>query len=160
MKKLILLNMFLAAFISVFSYASTVSPSGAFGILTVDNMTQGQLLWLKGRVGEASYTFTRQDERTCIVKVPVAVGSISEPDLGISETKGLTIVVVSQQLNDALMQGERINSEDWRFTTLEDDDNVDGLIASGISLREGFILNSKRRWGSWFMGNKQSPVCL
>jgi hypothetical protein len=157
MKKLILLNMFLSAFVSAFSYAS---PSGTFGILTIDNMTQGQLLWLKGRVGEASYTFTRQDESTCIVKVPVAVGSISEPDLGISETKGLTIVVVSQRLNDALMQGERINSKDWRFTTQEDDDNVDGLITSGISLKEGFVLNSQKRWISWFLGNKQNPVCL
>ncbi|MDX1303013.1 hypothetical protein [Photobacterium sp.] len=160
MKKVILLNMFLSTFISVFSYASTVSPSGAFGILTVDNMTQGQLFWLKGRVGEASYTFTRQDEKTCIVKVPVAVGSISEPDLSISETKGLTIIVMSQRLNDALMQGERINSKDWNFTTQEDDDNIDGVIASGMSLKEDFVLNSKRRWISWFMGSKQSQACL
>lgn len=157
MKKIILLNILLSAFISIYSYAA---PLNTFGILTIDKMTQGQLLWLKGRVGEANYTFTNQNEATCTLKVSVAVGSISEPDFGINETKGLTIVVVSQQLNDALIEGKRVDSKNWNFTVKEDDDKVDGQIVDGINLKEGFVLNSKRRWVSWLMGNKHSPICL
>ncbi|KWT99234.1 hypothetical protein [Vibrio toranzoniae] len=159
MKKAITLHVFLSVFISTFSGAITLSPADTFGTLTIDTMTQGQLLWLNGRVGEANYIFTRQDEKICTVQVPVAVGSIAEPDLGISKTKGLTIVVVSQRLNDALIQGKRVNSKDWRFTTKEYNGNVDGLIVNGINLEEGFILNSKRKWVSWFLGDKPSVVC-
>lgn len=63
MKKAIILNVFLSVFISTFSGAITLSSADTFGILTIDTMTQGQLLWLNGRVGEANYIFTRQDEK-------------------------------------------------------------------------------------------------
>jgi len=158
MKNIIILSVFLSAFISLFSSASTTVTSG-FGILTADNTTQGQLLWLKGRIADASYTFTRQDDKTCVVKVPVAIGSVAEPDVGITTTKGLTIIVMSQRLNEALLQGQPIDSEDWNFTTQAGNDNFDGRIVDGISPSEGFILNSRRRWISWFMGFKQSPIC-
>lgn len=87
MKKAIILNVFLSVFISTFSGAITLSSADTFGILTIDTMTQGQLLWLNGRVGEANYIFTRQDEKICTVQVPVAVGSIAESDFGIRKTK-------------------------------------------------------------------------
>ena len=159
MKKRLCINLFFSFFISIFSYPSIASPSGTLGTLTVDNMMQGEFLWLKGRVGEGRYTFIHQDKRTCTINVAVAVGNISESNLGISETKGLTIVVVSQQLNDALIQGKRITSEDWHLTTQKNDDSIDGLIINGVTPKEGFVLNSKRRWISWFMGDKNSPVC-
>ncbi|OAN17799.1 hypothetical protein A3K86_02450 [Photobacterium jeanii] len=159
MKKVIILPMFLSIFVSVYSWASTISPPGSFGVLSVDSMTQGQLLWLKGRVGDAIYSFTHQDGKSCTLKVPVAVGRISEPDLNISQTKGLAIVVVSQRLNDALIQGKRINSEEWHFTTKQYDENIDGLITNGINVKEGFILNSKRKWISWFLKDEQNVVC-
>ena len=156
MKNLMFINVFLFAFISNYSYAS---PSEIFGMLTIDKMTQGQLLGLKGRVGEANYTFTSENKETCVLKISVAVGSISTPDIGINETEGFTIAVVSQQLNDALIEGKRINSRDWHFTTKESDEKVDGLIVNGIKFKEGFILNSKRRWISWLTGNKHSEIC-
>lgn len=56
MKKAITLHVFLSVFISTFSGAITLSPADTFGTLTIDTMTQGQLLWLNGRVGEANYT--------------------------------------------------------------------------------------------------------
>ncbi len=158
MKKVIILTVFLSAFVSLFSSASNRVPSG-LGVLTVDNTTQGQLLWLRGRIADASYTFTRQDDKTCNIKVPVVIGSIAEPDIGITTTKGFTIIVMSQRLNEALLQGHPISSEDWSFTTHEGDDNSDGRIVEGISPREAFILNSKRRWISWFLDFKQTPVC-
>lgn len=157
MRSLIIL--ILSATASWCSYASANSPSEALGILSVDTMTQGALLWLKGRVGDASYTFTSDDNTTCRISVPIAVGSISESDLGVGETKGLTIIVVSQRLNDALIQGERINSADWHFSTLQENKNLDGLISHGISSTEGFVLNSRRRWISWLIGDTQSPTC-
>lgn len=144
--------------------SSLVSPSTVstpeFGTLTIEQMTQGQLLWLKGRVGEGSYTFTDQNQQDCSVKVPVAIGGFAQPDLAVKTTKGLTIVVVSQQLNDAILQGERINSKEWRFSKQLGNGDIDGIIANGIEISEGFVLNSKRRWISWFMGDKTSLTCL
>ncbi|MGF1788090.1 hypothetical protein L4D00_20030 [Photobacterium swingsii] len=159
MKKVIILHLFLSVFVSAYCWATTISPAGSFGTLSVDNMTQGQLLWLNGRVGDAIYSFTLQDGKACTLRVPIAVGRISEPDLGISETQGLAIVVISQRLNDALIQGKRITSEKWHFTTKAYDENADGLITNGISLEEGFVLNSKRKWISWFLGDEQNVVC-
>jgi len=158
MKYLIILNLLLS-FISVPSNASTLNPVDMFGTLTVDSMTEGTLLWLNGRVGEADYDYINEGGRECTLKIPVAVGRISSPDLGINKTTGITIIVVSQRLNDALIKGERINSEEWNFTIKEDDKNADGLIAHGIRSDEGFILNSKRRWVSWFLGDKPNLVC-
>lgn len=159
MKKVAILHMFLSVFVSTSSWAETISPTGGFGILSVDNMTQGQLLWLNGRVGDATYSFTRQDGKACTLKVPVAVGRISEPGLGISETKGLAIVIVSQRLNDALLQGKRIISKEWHFTTKAYDENIDGLITNGVGPEEGFVLNSKRKWISWLLRDEQNVVC-
>ncbi|MBD0786321.1 hypothetical protein HUO09_08180 [Vibrio sp. Y2-5] len=158
MRYFIILSLLLS-FISVHSNASTLTPTDTFGTLTVDSMTEGRLLWLNGRVGEADYKYTDKSDRACTVKVPIAVGRFSDPDLGISKTKGLTIVVVSQRLNDALIQGERVNSEEWHFTAKEDDKDADGLIARGISPDEEFILNSRRKWVSWFLRDKPNVVC-
>ncbi|MGF1910749.1 hypothetical protein L4C38_15025 [Vibrio kasasachensis] len=160
MKNSVFLSIFFSAFISIFSHASTELPIGAFGVVSVDSMTQGQLFWLKGRIGEARYTTTTENMDTCTILVPVVVGNIADSGLGIENTEGLTIVVMSQQLNDALMQGERIRQQDWHFTTRKNDTKTDGLIVKGIGAEEGFVLNSKRRWFSWFMSDKPKPNCL
>ncbi|AUI87933.1 hypothetical protein BS333_16230 [Vibrio azureus] len=159
MKKIAILHMFLSIFVSTSSWAKILSPAGSLGTLSVDNMTQGQLLWLNGRVGDAIYSFTLQDEKACSLKVPVAVGRISKPDFGISQTEGLVIFVMSQRLHDALLQGKRINSEEWHFTTKKYDENIDGLITNGVHFEEGFVLNSKRKWISWLLRDEQNVVC-
>lgn len=159
MRKTIALIGLLLATVSWFGFAADKPEPAGFGTLTVESMTQGQLLWLKGRVAEASYTFTDQNRASCKVKIPVAIGGMSEPDIGISNTPGLTIVVLSQQLNDALIQGKPISSEDWRFTTQLNSEG-DGLIVSGIKPNEHFVLNSRKRWISWFMSEKPVATCL
>ncbi|EGA64057.1 hypothetical protein [Vibrio brasiliensis] len=159
MKKITYLPLSLFFIASIYGGGLAAATASDFGILTVEKMTQGQLLWLNGRVGEASYTYRRQDEQQCIVKLPVAVGSIGKSDIGISETNGLTIKILSQRLNEALIQGERVNSEDWLFTTNENDKGADGVITSGIRPDEAFILNSKRRWISWFLNDTPNISC-
>ncbi|WP_261883923.1 hypothetical protein [Vibrio pelagius] len=159
MKNGIILPILLSVFVSTYSWAETLSPTGALGTLSVDKMTQGQLFWLKGRVGGAIYSFTRQDGKACTLKVPIAVGRISESNFGISETEGLNIVVMSQRLNNALLQGKRISSEEWHFTTKAYSEDIDGFIVNGIGSEEGFVLNSKRRWISWFLGDSQNLDC-
>ncbi|OOI04119.1 hypothetical protein BIW16_07975 [Vibrio sp. OULL4] len=159
MKRIIILQMFLSVLFSASGWAETTSLTGSFGTLSVDSMTQGQLLWLNGRVGDATYSFTRHDGKACTLKVPVAVGRITESGLGISETKGLAIVIVSQRLNDALLQGKRIISKEWHFTTKAYDENIDGLITNGVGPKEGFVLNSKRKWISWLLRDEQNVVC-
>lgn len=144
---------------SAVAVASQQVPSNSLGVIVADQMTQGQLVWLKGRVGNAIYRFSDPDGRDCTMELPVAIGSVSDSGLGFSETKGFTLYVVSEKLNHAIQRGQRINSEKWRFSPNVSDSPIDGFIAGGISKDEGFILNSKRRWISWLMGEEPKLEC-
>jgi len=128
MKKLAVSTNFLLVIICLFSASSLATPASPFGTLSVDKMTQGKLLWLNGRVGEARYEYISVNQSTCSIKVPVVVGHFAKPDIGINSTHGLTIIVLSQRLNDALIQGTSINNNEWKFTTQEEDEDADGLI--------------------------------
>ncbi len=82
------------AFVSTFSSSATVIPEGAYGVVTAETMTQGELLWLKGRVGDAAYIVRLEDGNTCTMTLPVAIGSIaddSDSSIGVETTKGFTI---------------------------------------------------------------------
>lgn len=160
MKKLASLHRFILIFICLFSGSSIATPVSSFGTISIESMTQGKLLWLNGRVGEARYHYTLKNQLECIKKVPVAVGRFAKADIGISTTQGLTIIVLSQQLNDALIQGTSIHSDEWKFTTQKGNEDADGLIVEGIRSDEGFILNSRRKWISWFLGSKPQPKCF
>ncbi|WP_425667315.1 hypothetical protein ACPUEJ_15430 [Vibrio tubiashii] len=144
---------------SAVAVASQEVPSNSLGVIVADQMTQGQLVWLKGRVGNAIYRFSDPDGRDCNMELPVAIGSVSDSGLGISETKGFTLYVVSEQLNQAIQHGQRINSKNWRFSLNASDSPIDGFITGGIGADEGFILNSKIRWVSWLMGEEPKIEC-
>lgn len=129
------------------------------GILEVNDMTSGQLFWLRGRVGEGSYTWVDQNGSHCTMKIPVAVGQRVKSGLGVGSAKGMKLVIFNQALNEALIQGERIKSQDWQFGEYGQDDDVDGWIIDGVSPQEAFILNSKKRWISWLLGETQYRAC-
>ncbi|WP_253815937.1 hypothetical protein [Vibrio coralliilyticus] len=133
-------------------------PEEAIGVLEVNDMTSGQLLWLRGRVGEGSYTWVDQTGSHCTMKVPVAIGQIADSGLSIGSAGGMKMIVMSKDLNEALVQGERVNSKEWRFTKFGEGE-ADGWIVDGISLHEAFVLNSRRRWVSWLMGDTRSELC-
>jgi len=153
-------QLLLMVIVSTSVVASEEIPVGSLGVVVAEKMAQGQLLWLKGRVGNATYSHLTQDGSTCSVELPVAVGGISDSGLGIDETKGLEIYVMSERLNRAILQGERINSENWHFSSNSKDTDLDGYIRRGIAADEGFILNSKRRWISWFMEEGKKLGCI
>jgi hypothetical protein len=66
-------------------------PEGAQGILSVERLTQGTLLWLQGRVGEGSYTRVDSEGRHCTIKVPVVVGRVANTGLGIEAVGGFPL---------------------------------------------------------------------
>lgn len=138
----------------------TVIPSHAMGLLTVPSMTQGQFFWFQGRVGEGKYVSVDENGTHCSVDVPVAVGSMGSAGIGVSEVHGLSIVVTSTALSDAILQGVRISSQDWSIADGAQTPMKDGYILSGISPAEGFVLNSQRRWVSWLLNDKPTPMCL
>lgn len=151
------------AFVSAFSSSATVIPEGAYGVVTAETMTQGELLWLKGRVGDAAYIVRLEDGNTCTMTLPVAIGSIaddSDSSIGVETTKGFTIAIMTEKLSNALLQGERINSKDWQFDSTLHSSKTDGVVISGISGKEGFVLNSRRRWISWMTGENYPSDCL
>ncbi|UUM33036.1 hypothetical protein [Vibrio japonicus] len=131
------------------------------GFLTVHHMTQGQLLWLKGRVGDGYYVGLNAQGKTCSLKVPVAIGQYSKgSDLGFEPTDGIKVAVTSQALSDSILNGDPIRSDEWVISATHDPtEEVDGYIVSGISSDEGFALNAKRRWVSWLLEDKNKPVC-
>ncbi|AYC07353.1 hypothetical protein [Vibrio cholerae] len=130
-------------------------PEQTIGLLTITKMTQGQLLWLKGRVGEGKYQAKNAQGQECSIEVPVAIGSFSQADIGIHSTQGLMIAILSE----AILEGQRIHSDDWVFGTKEERKKVDGYIVSGIAADEGFILNSRRRWISWLLDAEPQVIC-
>jgi hypothetical protein len=122
-------------------------------------MYQGNLLWLSGRVGEANYTYFNDNAQTCTLILPMVIGNSAGSGIGITETIGLTIKVVSQQLNDAIINGDRVFDTDWHFSVGKNGD-YDGIIISGIQEGENFILNSRRKWISWLSGKDEpKPEC-
>lgn len=130
------------------------------GVLTVHHMTQGQLLWLKGRVGDGYYVGLNAQGQSCSLKVPVAIGQYSEGSgLGFEPTEGIKLAVTSQALSDAILNGQPIRSDEWAFGYSAQGAGVDGYVISGISLEEGFALNAKKRWVSWLLEDKEPPIC-
>ncbi|MBE3664875.1 hypothetical protein BOO35_07055 [Vibrio navarrensis] len=139
-------------------------PQGAFGVVSVGKMNQGELIWLRGRVGDGRYTHVNKQGQHCTLSVPVAVGQVIDSGLGIEEAAGLSIIVMSDKLNHALLSGERIISDQWQFVFwprdgAEEIPQVDGYIVQGIEAKESFVLNSKRRWVSWLTGDSRLLRC-
>ncbi|CAK4068425.1 hypothetical protein [Vibrio sp. 16] len=134
-------------------------PNDAIGVLTVESTTQGELLWIKGRVGSGQYISIDQQGRHCSLEVPVAIGEVGDADIGIEWAKGLTMIITSQALSDALNQGKRVNSADWRISYVTEARQADARVVSGITADEGFILNSRRRWISWLLDDRPAPIC-
>ncbi len=154
----------LLALISVFVIAQSTEieslPEGTMGILTVKNMTEGQLLWMKGRVGEGKYTSVDVQNRHCSITVPIAIGGFTDTRLGVHSVQGLTIAITNQKLSDSLMSGQRIHSEDWVFRAAMETEPADGYIISGIEPTEQFILHSRKRWISWLLDDTPRLTCL
>ncbi|MFC1234996.1 hypothetical protein [Vibrio sp. F74] len=154
----------LLTLISAFAIAQATEirnlPEGTMGILTVKNMTEGQLLWMKGRVGEGKYTSVDAQNRHCSITVPIAIGGFTDTRLGVHSVQGLTIAIINQELSDALMSGQRIHSEDWIIKAAMGAGPIDGYIISGLEPTEQFILNSRRRWISWLLDDSPRLTCL
>jgi len=130
------------------------------GILVVKHMTEGRLMWLKGRVGEGKYTRIDEKGRHCTLEVPVAIGAFSEAQISVRSSNGIAIVITNSELSEKLVSGGRINSTDWVFSQNEGVSNSDGYVLSGLEPSEGFVLNSRRRWVSWLLDDKPSEVCI
>jgi hypothetical protein len=137
------------------------------GVLTVNQMMEGQLLRLKGRVGQGHYIGIDYRDRYCSIELPVAIGSTTDTNIGIRTTDGVKIVVTSQKLSDAILRGERIVSSDWVFRSSVEGISIhaengflaDGYIIHGIGTEEGFVVNARRKWISWFLGGKPMLWC-
>ena len=141
------------------AWAGDVKVTEPLGVITVSKMTQGQLLWLKGRVGEGIYRFTRNHQQ-CELLIPVAVGSRDGNSIGISDTEGLSIAVTSDKLNQALQSGERVLSSNWQFAYGAQSHQVDGVVLNGVNKSETFVLNSRQRWVSWLLDGRAQVRCL
>tara|TARA_Y100001956_G_C4099370_1_gene176860 strand:- start:520 stop:1002 length:483 start_codon:yes stop_codon:yes gene_type:complete len=154
--------MFICALLSGDSVAKVdlAVPSDALGVFTVSSMTQGELLWLKGRVGEGKYISVDGLGRHCSLKVPIVLGEVGEVSVGIETVDGLSIVVTSHELNKALMAGQRVTSGDWDLSYTAHSPGVDGYIVGSINSSESFALNSRRRWISWLLEDKPTPICM
>ena len=136
-------------------------PASATGVLEADEMTSGELVWMRGRVGEASYISVDKEGHHCTTKVPLAIGQLTRSGIGVEMSQGVKIIVTSQRLDAALRRGERIVSHEWIFEHLGQEtlSKSDGLIVSGIHSQESFVLNSRRRWFTWLLGSQGGAIC-
>ena len=143
----------------IFSQENTSNqlPAAVIGTLIVGEMTEGQLLWMKGKVGEGKYSGIDKLGRHCAIKVPVVIGSFSETSVGVQSSNGFEIAITSIALSESLLSGRPIKNTDWVF---KKNAPSDGFIVSGIQPTEQFILNSRSRWVSWFLDEKRTATCL
>jgi hypothetical protein len=161
MLKLTMLLTTLLTLTSYFIFAEAVetdrSTESIIGTLTVNNMTEGQLLWMKGKVGEGIYTGINKQGHQCSIKVPVVIGGFSDTLVDNQSSNGFEIVITNQALSEALLSGKPIKNTDWIF---REKTPSDGYIVNGIAPTEQFILNSRSRWVSWFLDEKVTVTCL
>ncbi len=144
---------------------STLAPANEVdyrieGMLTVRAMTQGQMLWLKGRVGEGEYQARNARGELCQITVPVAVGLIDQrAGLDMANVTGLKIAIRSPELSRAILNGEPIRSEDWVFSYKGELKQSDGYIVEGVAREEGFVINARKRWISWLLDEERDAKC-
>lgn len=145
--------------VSTFALASEIDYR-IEGMLTVPAMTQGQLLWLKGRVGEGEYQARNTRGELCQITVPVAVGLIDQTaGLDVADVTGLKIAIRSPELSRAILNGEPIRSEDWVFSYKGELKQSDGYIVEGVARDEGFVINARKRWISWLLDEERDAKC-
>ncbi len=145
--------------VSTFALASEIDYR-IEGMLTVPVMTQGQLLWLKGRVGEGEYQARNTRGELCQITVPVAVGLIDQTaGLDVANVTGLKIAIRSPELSRAILNGEPIRSDDWVFSYKGELKQSDGYIVEGIARDEGFVINARKRWISWLLDEERDAKC-
>ncbi|GAB3479331.1 hypothetical protein [Marinomonas epiphytica] len=137
--------------------AKEAPMANILGALRASEMTEGELVYMKGRVGEAYY-HVMDHSSTCILTVPVVIGQFTKASMGIKSQKGFELYVLSHDLHQAILSGERIAHHEWTFSKQVGPD-VDGLITYGIDSDDGFILNSRRRWLSWVTGYDEPEAC-
>ncbi|WP_070964432.1 hypothetical protein [Vibrio sonorensis] len=155
-------SIFFCIGISVSQICHAVVSTDNFGVLKANEMTQGELLWMEGRVGNATYQFQRSKGEICELKVPVAIGRFTRAGLGFSDAQGVMVKVVSERLHQALLKGERVTNRDWKISIMSGESTDlpnDGYIVSGIEQEEGFVFNSRRKWVSWLLDDEPTTLC-
>ncbi|MDO6685882.1 MULTISPECIES: hypothetical protein [unclassified Agarivorans] len=152
----------LALIAAVFTgQAATIdlNPPKVLGVLKVKHTTEGNLLWLQGRVGEGQYSTIDDAGKQCSIDVPIAIGHLTKTHIGIVKQPGLEIAITNPELNHQLLSGKPVASDNWIFRPADDSLPADGYLVSGINPEESFVLNSRRRWISWLLNDQPNLVC-
>ncbi|GDY25983.1 hypothetical protein AHAT_18730 [Agarivorans sp. Toyoura001] len=136
-----------------------LNPLKVLGVLKVKHTTEGNLLWLQGRVGEGQYSIVNEAGEQCSIDMPIAIGDLTKTHIGIVKQTGLEIAITNPQLNHQLLIGKPVTSDNWVFRRADESLPADGYLVSGINTEESFVLNSRRRWISWLLNDQPSLVC-
>ncbi|MZI95568.1 hypothetical protein F9817_20520 [Vibrio sp. CAIM 722] len=129
------------------------------GIVKASSMVEGEFFWIKGKVGEGRYYFTNPDGQQCSITVALVVGSKAEASIGIHSGTNIVIDVLNEQLSQDIQQGQPITSEAWQIGTTQNIEHADAIIKTGLNPEDGFIINSRPRWRSWWFDNVPQKVC-
>ncbi|MFD2205449.1 hypothetical protein [Kiloniella antarctica] len=134
-------------------------PPKAHGVILIDNLKEGNLIYMRGFVGKGTYfSRNKQGEVCSISPVPIIAGDFEETDISIHKNNHLKIVIYSSEISKLLFEGKQIESGDY--------DTENGrplealLIETGLPFSIPFILNPRRSWTSWFRGELKKPKCV
>lgn len=139
------------------SNAAAAIPEGALGMVSIPSVTKGSLPFLHGMKGEGRYiTFNNKGQRCQVSPLPFIAGGFDGNQIGISSSPNIELAIYSQALSDQLKAGKQITSDEFDVTLEGMSYHGDISIVSGLSLEEGFIINPRKAWSSWF-GTEPKP---
>lgn len=124
-------------------------PVGAVGVVEINQVQEGNLVYLKGMKGEGRYITRNQAGELCeIAPVPFLAGGFNGRDVSLLQRGPILLSVYSKAIDEQLRFGKEVTSQDARIGL--DDGEADMVIASGLSLDDHFILNPRPVWSSWW----------
>ena len=136
-------------------------PVGAKGLVVIESVSNGNLLRMRGWVGEGKYlTFNQFGQRCAIDSIEFIAGSFTNTDISIVEAAPVTIAVYGDNISKRLFADEQINSQDYQIAYAGEQQAAEMKVISGVVPTMTFILNPKRKWASWFREESKARVCM
>lgn len=136
-------------------------PVGAKGLVVIESVRNGNLLRMRGWVGEGKYFTLNQLGQRCIIdSIEFIAGSFTDTDISIVEAAPVTIAVYGDKVAKRLFADEQVNSQDYQIGYADERQGAEMQVINGVVPAMTFILNPKRKWASWFREEGKPSVCM
>ena len=133
-------------------------PIGAIGVIEIDQVQEGNLVYLKGMKGEGRYVTRNQRGELCeIAPVPFLAGGFNGHQVSLLHREPILLSIYSADVDEQLRFGKEVTSQDAHVRLAFGEADI--VIDSGLGLSDHFILNPRPVWSSWWRLNLVRKDC-